>query len=249
MGPIRRPTGLPKNSIGSWGAENFEITNTSFKLVMMGNRSVEGNSRSLFVHTLRFRNRSAVALSTRLGTNTLTQSIWTSRLGIASASGGFCYALILVDRAARYNWAFGLQGLLSSEILSAIRKFRAAAGSLARCFYCDCDHKLFGTAISKYLVNNGSKVVAAPAKCQSSNGLVESHWKTMVHMARAYIKEKQMPCSFWFYAVVHAARMMNAIPGRHSGRLVSPFLLVHRVGQDERILDPDFLAGIFPPRL
>ena len=88
---------------------------------------------------------------------------------------GFRYALILVDRAARYNWAFGLQGLSSSEILSAIRKFRAAAGSLARCFYCDCDRKLFGTAISKYLVDNGSKVVAAPAKRQSSNGLVESH--------------------------------------------------------------------------
>ncbi len=158
---------------------------------------------------------------------------------------GFRYALILVDRAARYNWAFGLQGLSSSEILSAIRKFRAAAGSLARCFYCDCDCKLFGTAISKYLVDNGSKVVAAPAKRQSSNGLVESHWKTIVHMAWAYIKEKQMPRSFWFYAVVHAARMMNAIPGRHSGRLVSPFLLVHGVGHDERTWTPIFSLAYF----
>ena len=62
--------------------------------------------------------------------------------------GGFCYALILVDRATRYNWAFGLQGLSSSEILSAIQKFHAAVGSLARCFYCDSDRKLSGTAIS-----------------------------------------------------------------------------------------------------
>ncbi len=30
-------------------------------------------------------------------------------------------------------------------------------------------------------------------------------------MARAYITEKQMPRTFWFYAIVHAARMMNAI--------------------------------------
>ena len=67
----------------------------------------------------------------------------------------------------------------------------------------------------------------------------------MGHMARAYITEKQMPRSFWFYAVVHAARMMNAIPGRHSGRLVSPFLLVHGVGHDERTWTPIFLLAYF----
>ena len=107
--------------------------------------------------------------------------------------GGYRFALILVDRATRYNWAFGLKTLSSDCILSALCLFRAAAGSLADCFYCDCDPKLFGQAISEYLVNNSSKVVAAPTKCQSSNGLVESHWKVMVHMARAYLTKKQMP--------------------------------------------------------
>jgi hypothetical protein len=46
--------------------------------------------------------------------------------------GGFCYALILVDRATRYNWTFGLKSLSSDCILAALRLFRAAAGSLAR---------------------------------------------------------------------------------------------------------------------
>jgi hypothetical protein len=137
--------------------------------------------------------------------------------------GGYCYALILVDHATRYNWAFSLKTLSSSCILLALRLFRAAAGSLACCFYCDCDPKLFGTAISEYLINTQSKVVAALAKCQSSNGLVESHWKIMVHVARAYLIEKQMPRAFWFYAIIHAARMMNAIPGKIHGHLASPF--------------------------
>ena len=159
--------------------------------------------------------------------------------------GGFRYALILVDRATRYNWAFGLKTLSSDCILSALRLFRAAAGSLARCFYSDCDMKLFGKAISDYLIDHKSKVVAAPAKRQSSNGLVESHWKTMVHMARAYLTEKQMPRSFWFYAVIHAARMMNAIPGKIHGRLASPFLLVHGVGHDERTWVPLFSLCYF----
>jgi len=159
--------------------------------------------------------------------------------------GGFRYALILVDRATRYNWVFGLQSLSSVNMISALRKFRASARRLVSCFYCNCDPKLFGTAVSKYLIDGLSNVVAAPAKRQSANGLVESHWKTMVHMARAYITEKQMPRSFWFYAVVHAARMMNAIPGRYSGRLVSPFLLVHGVGYDERMWIPIFSRAYF----
>jgi hypothetical protein len=46
--------------------------------------------------------------------------------------GGYRFALILVDRATRYNWAFGLKTLSSDCILSALCLFRAAACSLAR---------------------------------------------------------------------------------------------------------------------
>ncbi len=49
----------------------------------------------------------------------------------------------------------------------------------------------------------------------------------MVHMAHAYLTEKQMPQTFWFFATTHAARMMNAIPHKVHGHLASPFLLVH----------------------
>ena len=37
--------------------------------------------------------------------------------------GGYRYALILVDRATRYNWAFGLKTLSSDCILSALHLF------------------------------------------------------------------------------------------------------------------------------
>jgi hypothetical protein len=80
---------------------------------------------------------------------------------------------------------------------------------------------------------------------QSSNGLVESHWKVMVHMARAYLTEKQMPRAFCFYDIVHSARMMNAIPGKIYRRIASPFLLVHGVGHDERTWIPLFSICYF----
>jgi hypothetical protein len=67
---------------------------------------------------------------------------------------------------------------------------------LARCFYSDCDLKLFGLAVSEYLINGQSKVVAAPGKCQLANGLAELHLKVMVYMACAYLTEKQtLACS------------------------------------------------------
>jgi hypothetical protein len=67
----------------------------------------------------------------------------------------------------------------------------------------------------------------------------------MVHMARAYLTEKQMPQSFWFYAIVHSTRMINAIPGKFGGKLASPFLLVHGSGHDERTWFPLFLVCYF----
>jgi hypothetical protein len=108
-----------------------------------------------------------------------------------------------VDRATRYNWVYGLKDFSADSILSALRYFKADAGSYACCFRLDCDTKLFGTCIREHLINNNSNIVATAAGRQLANGLVESHWKTMVHMSRAYLTEKQMPRSFWFFSVVH----------------------------------------------
>ncbi len=67
----------------------------------------------------------------------------------------------------------------------------------------------------------------------------------MVHMAHAYLTKKQMPRAFWFYAVVHSARMMNAIPGKILGQIASPFLLIHGVGHDKRTWIPLFSLCVF----
>ncbi len=90
-----------------------------------------------------------------------------------------------------------------------------------------------------------SKVISAPTKWQFANGLVESHWKVMVHMTCAYLTEKHMPRAYWLYAITHAAQLMNAIPGKHSGLFASPFLLIHGVGHDERTWIPLFLLCYF----
>ena len=140
---------------------------------------------------------------------------------------GFPFALIFVDRATRYNWVFGLKNLSQDAILEAFHRFRAAAGGYAQQFRTDCDEKLIGGQVKNHLLAEKSDIVAAPSRRQSSNGLVESHWKSMVRMARGYLTEKQMPRTFWFFAVENAARMMNMLPGRWNKQLTSPFQLVH----------------------
>jgi hypothetical protein len=150
-----------------------------------------------------------------------------------------------VDRGTHYDFTSGLTSLSSEHILGALHHFCAAAGALARCFYSDCDTKLFGTAIAEYLIDNNSKVLTAPAKHQSVNGLVESHWKTMLHMARAYLTKKQMPRTYWFFAITHAAWMMNAIPGKFRDHLALPFLLIHGIGHDEWTWIPLFSLCYF----
>ena len=85
----------------------------------------------------------------------------------------------------------------------------------------------------------------AAAGRQSSNGLAESHWKTMVHMSRAYLTEKQMPRRFWLHSLRHAAQMMNHILVKYEDKLASPFMLVHGTQADCRSWLPLFLICYF----
>jgi hypothetical protein len=64
-------------------------------------------------------------------------------------------------------------------------------------------------------------------------------------MACVHLTEKQMPWLFWFYAIVHSACMMNAIPGKFNGKLASPFLLVHGSGHNEQTWFPLFSIFYF----
>ncbi len=54
-----------------------------------------------------------------------------------------------------------------------------------------------------------------------------------------------MPRTFWYYAIKHAARMMNMIPGCYNNKLASPFMLVHGVHLNPRTWLPIFSLCYF----
>ncbi len=165
--------------------------------------------------------------------------------GDCMSVGGFKYALIFVDRTTRFNWCFGLKSLHNDKIIATFLAFRSKAEHLATQFWCDCDEKLFGSHIRSFLHTEHSSIISSPARCQSANGLVESHWKIMVHMSRAYLTKKQMPRTFWYFAVKHLARMMNMFPGKYCNKLASPFMLVHGKRPDTRTWLSLFLLCYF----
>jgi hypothetical protein len=93
--------------------------------------------------------------------------------------GGFCYALVLVDRATRYNWVYGLKDLSADSILSALRNFKADASSYARCFRSDCDPKLFGKRIWDHLIDNNSNPMMVVSSVRFI-GMTIKAWKSFI---------------------------------------------------------------------
>jgi hypothetical protein len=123
--------------------------------------------------------------------------------------------MIFVNQATRYNWRYGLTTFPSQCILSAIWLFRTSAGSLAKCFYLDCDSNSLALQLANNLLTLTWK------------------WKIMDHMGCSYLTEKQMPQTLCFYATTHAAQMMIPIPGKYFGCIALPFSLLHNIGHDK----------------
>ena len=164
--------------------------------------------------------------------------------GDCMALGGFRYALLLVDVATRYAWIYGMGTVSSADIILALESFKAEAGAYPKTFHADFDQKLIGGAALRH-INQHSRIIAAPARRQSSNGLVEATWKTIVRMARAYITEKQVSREFWYFAIRHAVTMINQVPGRLGRRLTTPFELGYGTKPDSSTWFELFSVGYF----
>jgi hypothetical protein len=64
-------------------------------------------------------------------------------------------------------------------------------------------------------------------------------------MAQAYLTEKQIPQNFWYFAIQQAARMMNVVSRKYTGKLASPFMLIHGVCPDQQAWLPIFPLSYF----
>jgi dUTPase len=159
--------------------------------------------------------------------------------GPCTAIGGICYTLLAVDKSTRYKFIYGLKNLKSS-LLQAIQQFVLDCGVPPKQLRTDFDHKLMGGLVAAFLRSQNIPIQASPPYRQHQNGLVESHWQSVVSMARSWLTSSLLPSKYWFFAVKRASEVCNLLPTNHLSTVTTPFELVHRKKVDYRLLFPMF---------
>jgi hypothetical protein len=152
------------------------------------------------------------------------------------AIGNIHCGLLFRDRFSRMTYLYPLQNL-TSDIKKQMEAFFAHIGIVPKRLISDFDTKLIGGSAHEYLNSLLIHVNVAPSYPQEKNGLVERHWQTMVSMARNWLASAELPSSFWFYGVRHAAEVCNYFPFQlEDGSFTTPFQLVHHQKPDLRNL-------------
>lgn len=185
------------------------------------------------------RSKKSVPLPSKYG------DIWHIDIGFgpSKAIGGARYCLFFVDRKTQYKHVFPLKNL-KDDLLLTMRKFitKVKRQNIGE-FYTDFDEKIIGGDVRKLLDEEHINITAAPPRRQSENGLVESHWKQIVKMARNWLRSHLLPSNFWWYAIKRATEICNNIlPTYHVDRKnpKTPYELVYNQKPDPRNLIPLF---------
>ena len=156
--------------------------------------------------------------------------------GDAIAPGGYKFVLLIVDRKTRYSYLFGLKDTKAQSIVSALKELLVIAGKLPTTIYTDFDPKILSSKVTSFCHDNLSNLLACPEGQQNQNGLVERKWQTLVHMARRYLTDKQMPRQYWYWALRHSNRISNIFPLRCDQKITTSHELVFSTKPDYRQL-------------
>ena len=165
--------------------------------------------------------------------------------GNTVAPGGIKFMLVIVDRKTRYNYVLPLTDCKSSTIVTNLQHLKVIAGKIPRVLYTDFNPKLLSYKITTWYNNQNGIILVAPPEQQHQNGLVECTWQTLSKMSRAFINDKQMPRSYWFWAIKHASRVQNIFPMKFDNQLMTPHELVYKCKPGYRQLFRLFSTAYF----
>lgn len=128
------------------------------------------------------------------------------------------YFLLLVDDFSKIMWVYMLK--TKDEALGALKKFRVlvekecAENEKLKIFRTDRGGGFLSHDFSSYCEEIGIiRHLTVPYSPQQ-NGVVERRNRTVVALARSFLKEKQLPSEFWGEAVRHSVYILNSFPTR-----------------------------------
>ncbi|KAL8112462.1 hypothetical protein AgCh_019968 [Apium graveolens] len=134
------------------------------------------------------------------------------------------YFLLCVDDYTRVMWVYFLKS--KDEAFEAFKRFRAKVekGTKAKIktFRTDRGGEFTSKSFNAYYEEAGiTRQLTAPYSPQQ-NGVVERRNRTVVEMARSFLKEKSLPAIFWAEAVRYSVYILNRLPTRALSR-VTPY--------------------------
>ena len=159
--------------------------------------------------------------------------------GPCRSIGGYKYTLLLVDKATRFKFIYGLKDKKES-IAKALQHFLQECGIKPKLIRCDFDPNFLGGKVHELLLKEQIPLQAAPPRRQHQNGLVERHWALLVKMARNWLTAALLPTSFWWFAIKRACEVSNISKASHKDKAISPYELVTHQKPDYRQLFPMF---------
>ena len=131
-------------------------------------------------------------------------------------SAGNKYFFLLVDDYSRVMWVYLLKN--KNEALDAFKKFRAKVESgpdkRVKVLRTNRGGEFMSNEFNTYCEEAGiTRHYTAPYTPQQ-NGDVERRNRTVVEMARSYLKEKRVPLYLWGEAIRHSVYVLNRLPTR-----------------------------------
>ena len=131
-------------------------------------------------------------------------------------AGGNRYFLLLVDDFSRVMWIYMLKG--KDETFEAFKKFtrlvEKESGETIKIFRTDRGGEFMSKLFIEFCNEEGiTRHFTAPYTPQQ-NGVVERRNRTVVAMARSFLKEMNLPSNLWGEAVRHSVYILNRLPTR-----------------------------------
>lgn len=128
----------------------------------------------------------------------------------ASMSGSR-YVLTFIDDATRMIWVYFLKA--KSEVFGIFKRFKQLVENQSGCkikkLRTDRGTEYLSGEFTRFLEDNGIERQLTAAYSPQQNGVAERRNRSLIEMARAMIKAKDLPLSFWAEAVYNAAYIQN----------------------------------------
>ena len=123
------------------------------------------------------------------------------------------YFLTFIDDATRMVWVYFLKS--KSEVFQTFKKFKNLVENQASCkikkIRSDRGSEYLSGEFTKFLEDHGIERQLTAAYSPQQNGVSERRNRSLVEMARAMIKAKDLPMKFWAEDVHTAAYIPNRI--------------------------------------